>query len=85
MSNERVFYSAGGRWLIHLWGKCMTFAKLTKAMEAASVFWVKIAPVLRDMIHHYQDIMADGLLTPHDIEKGRENVIEFRKALGDGK
>lgn len=62
----------------------MTFAKLTKAMEATGVFWLKVAPILRDMVHHYQDIIAEGKLTERDINTGRNNVLEFHKSLGDG-
>ncbi len=62
----------------------MTFAKLTKAMEATGVFWLKVAPLVREMVHHYQDIISAGKLTERDIDDGRERVREFRKALGGG-
>ena len=63
------------------WGDCMTFAKLTKAMEATSVFWVRIAPIVRDMVHHYQDVMNSGCLTEDDIETGRDNIKALNKEL----
>ena len=72
------------RWLIHLWGECMTFAKLTKAMEVTSTFWMRLLPVMRDIIYHYQDIIADGKLTAKDIEDGKENVRLLNKALSQG-
>ena len=63
------------------WGDCMTFGKLTKAMEATSVFWIKIAPIVRDMVHHYQDIMNDGCLKEEDIKTGREHIKALNKEL----
>jgi len=62
----------------------MTFAKLTKAMEVTSTFWMRLLPVMRDIIYHYQDIIADGKLTAKDIEDGKENVRLLNKALSQG-
>jgi len=59
----------------------MTFAKLTKAMEATSVFWIRIAPIVRDMMHHYQDIMNDGCLKESDITTGKEHIKALHKEL----
>ena len=66
----------------HLWGDCMTLAKLTKAIEATSLFNIKVMPLVREMIHHYQDIIDHGELKPQDIKDGRELVKQLNKALG---
>ncbi len=62
----------------------MTLGKITTAMEITSAFWLKLMPVVRDIVYHYQDIIADGKLTPDDLEDGKDNVKRLNRALSQG-
>lgn len=66
-----------------MWGECMTLSKLLKAIEATSLFNIKVMPILREMISHYNDIIRDGELSRRDIEEGEEKIKALNKALGE--
>ena len=63
----------------------MTFAKITKAMEVTSAYWLKLMPVVRDIVFHYQDIVGDKVLPTEDQEDAEANVKRLTKILSEGK
>lgn len=63
----------------------MTFGKITKAMEVTSAYWLKLMPVVRDIVFHYQDIVGDKVLPGEDQENAEENVRRLHKILAEGK
>jgi len=63
----------------------MTFGKITKAMEVTSAYWLKLMPVVRDIVFHYQDIVGDKVLPAEDQENAEEHVRRLAKILSEGK
>lgn len=63
----------------------VTFGKITKAMEVTSAYWMKLMPVVRDIVYHYQDIVSEKHL-PHDEQQDAEhNVKRLLTILAESK
>lgn len=60
----------------------MTFHKLMRAIEVSSALWIKLLPILRDIVAHYQVIMNTGELTDWDKSRGKALVEQLNDTLG---
>lgn len=69
-------------WRIETWGTPMTFQKLTQAIGVTSALWLKLLPVLRDIVEHYDEIVnGDDLQSEEDRDRGRALVARLNKVL----
>ncbi len=61
----------------------MTFDKLTRAIEVTSGMWLRLMPVLRGIVAHYDALVDDESvgMTDKDRARGRNLVAKLERVL----